>query len=555
MRGYLLTSVLYILGAALLGGAAYFFWSTRTESAVAFFTQALSTRTIEETVVIQGETYQVGRNGLYEFSLPVLILAYEKATARYHPLFAMPGVDPQEFLSAVDKLQSAQKKISSRQGDELREAYIVAGLYPTAFLRALGELESRRLTFLESGTKDDAVRYQIQQRVVISEFERAIRSFRKGFLASVPTDIGTYVTDSSVVTRDGVLDALAKIRESGAATAQLLQVRSWCFLGSISSCTTQDLMLPTIDMDRNGAAQPSLSSRLLLDDVRRILTESGIAFAPDEPLFLLAQNSCVKERPDTAPFFALGTSHVTEAPEYYSVVYIGDIHALKTAPHASLPFFNFFAERGVELVPTRPLDYYHCPEAGRDSGIVLAMANTRAFALKNTLGANVPKEYRTVLAELERSLSSDEISEDDVATYVATVSTPEILARMSETTRNEFIDSYLQFAYRNLGMFQDIREIARIEDGNLSLMKLGVEIDFDAVNFFFARSGFVSLLGGDNASIAGNHAVLFEPNRLRDTEQPVVRLSDFPRTQETRQRFVHDYSFFNRIYNMSDREL
>ncbi|TSC62226.1 MAG: hypothetical protein Athens041674_531, partial [Parcubacteria group bacterium Athens0416_74] len=359
---------------------------------------------------------------------------------------------------------------------------------------------------------------------------------------------------SSIVTRGNVLDALAKIQESGAATAQILRERSWCFLGSTTSCTPQDVLLPTVDVDNHSTPRPSLSSRNILGDVRHILTESGIIFAPHEPLYLLAQNSCVKERPNTAPFYTLGTSHTAETPGYFSVLYIGDIHALKTAPHASFPFFNFFAKRGVELVPIRPLDYYHCPEAGRDSGIILAMANTRAFALKNTLGANVPKEYRTVLAALERTLSSDEISEGDVAEYVATVSTPEILARMSDTTRNEFIDSYLQFAYRNLGMFQDIREIARIEDGNLSLMKLGVEIDFDAVNFFYARSGFVSLLGGDNASAAGDHAALFEPNRLRDTEQPVVRLSDFPRTQETQQRFIRDYSSFNKVYDMSARE-
>jgi len=554
MRRYLLGSVLCVLGIFLIGGAFYFFLKVHSEDAALFFSQALASHNIEETVVIRGNTYHVGQDGRYEFDLPVLRLAYEKAVARYHPLFAMPGVNTEELASAVDELSLVQQVIAARQDDGLSAALVASQLYPTAFLHALGELESRRRAFLESGTPNDAERYRLQERTVVSEFERALRSFRRGFLASVPTDIGTYVTDSSIVTRDGVLDALAKIQESGEASAQILQERSWCFLGSISSCTTQDLMLPTIDMDRHGAAQPSLSSRLLLDDVRHILTESGIAFAPNEPLFLLAKNSCVKERPDTAPFFALGTSQTAKTPQYYSVLYIGDIHALRTAPHASFPFFNFFAQRGIEFVPIRPLDYYHCPEAGRDSGTILAMANTRTFALKNTLSVGAPQEYRALLAELERPLSSNVVNESDVATYLKAVASPEIFVHLDKETRDEFITSYLQFAYRSLGTFQDIREIARIEDGNLSLVKLGVEIDFATVNFFFARSGFVSLIGGDNASAAGNHAALFEPNLLSDAEQPVVRLSEFSRTQETRQRFIRDYSFFNRVYDMSTRE-
>ena len=84
------------------------------------------------------------------------------------------------------------------------------------------------------------------------------------------------------------------------------------------------------------------------------------------------------------------------------------------------------------------------------------------------------------------------------------------------------------------------------------LNDLGVDIRPDALFFFYARSGFVTLFLGDNTSVAGAHAPLLRTNRLTERDQPFQRLSEMPHTGSTLTKLIEDLRFYTTIHEMPE---
>lgn len=508
----------------------------------------LRAHAIREDVRYAGHAFRVGESGSYDFPLPVLLLAYHKASARYAPLLAMPGVDTREFFASVEDLAAVQRRLAERQDSAEDALHIRSGLYPLALLRAFGELEEARSAFLRSGSARDAVRYTYLQRAAFKEHEDAVEAFRQNFLASVPETIGQYATNNKLVARNDVLAALDSLQGAMERTRTLWEKRISCIRGDGDACAARDLTLPPLGLSSERPTSVSGTSRELANESSRIFAASGVALDA-APLYRLSASECVQSTPQAALLYGLETIENSDGTTFVSPFYAGDVLAIATKPHAALPFFDFFAARGITYVPARPLKYYRCQESGRESGLVFALMHVREFVEQNPASEYASAPERVVLAELERHILSEVVSEEDIAAYMTRVTQPAILSGLAPEAADTALTLYLQLAYTSLGTPHVVREMVQSEEINLVLPTRGVSIDPGALYMFFARSGFVSLLLGDNGSAAGNHGPLFRENKLPYDQQPIVRLSRLPATADTVRVLVSDFAFYNRMHD------
>lgn len=539
-----------LIAVSVLAMVGIYLEQGRDEGARAYFSRVLSERGIQESVLYAGTTYDVGKGRNYAYPAYVLGLAYEKASARYAPFVALPGVDIDAFLAAVEELEAVKAELADTQPDAQKAASASAGLYPIEFLHSMAELETARRAFLESGDERDAYQYRRTQFETLSEYGRAIRTFRKGFLASVPEDVGMYVTDTRIVSRESVLGALDKLESGARVVSYDMRERTRCSQGHISSCTARDLVLPEIDLAAH-ATKPVSNEALALAEVSRdIYEDSGSDVEPQGAMFLLSRSSCVQEKYGSALLYAFERNRYPGNPGFQSAFYIGDILAIRLQPNAKLPFFRYFAENGAELLPARPQKYYRCPESGRDAAMLFAIANVSKFAKDRTVSAYVPDTSREKLRRLEEDLAESVVREDAAAAYLQAATTDEVLSSVDDKLRNDLITLRLEFAYQGLGTYHDMLDIIHSEVTNAYLVQKGIEIDRGALYLFFARSGFVSLLFGHDVSVTGPHPDFFAPNTLRDEETPTVRFSSTPITPQVRRDLVRDFTLYADVHEL-----
>ena len=505
---------------------------------------------IQERIVYKGETYIVGGENGYGYDLSILSLAYQKAAARNTPLYAMPGVDPEDFLRDVDSLSKVQQRIASSQDTERDAALIRESLYPIALLRLFANLESKRLTFLETGSSGDAAAYLSDQLSFFRRYSAAIHDFRRSFSTAVPKDIGEYATESKIIDRKGTLDALDALENAARRVDDEVRRRASCTHGHTVSCKSKDIFLPPLIPKE--VPKITTESRALAQEVLTVSEKAGIRVSRSAPLFYLDDSACVLAKEPAAPLFSIETIRYTGSPLLPAAYYAGDLLMIETAPHATLPFFSYFAARGVELLPNRPTKYYRCPETGKDSGILFALRDVREFANTYRIGRIAPEERRRDISALENTLQGATVTEDDATRYLLALSQPDVMKMMDTSVRDTFIALYLEYAYRSLGTYIQLSEITHSETVNLYLNDLGVDIRPDALFFFYARSGFVTLFLGDNTSVAGAHAPLFRPNRLTERDQPFQRLSEMPHTGSTLTKLIEDLRFYTTIHEMPE---
>ena len=546
--------VLLLVGLCML---ALFVSVGAPASDPSFYSSAL--RPFAEIRVSLGTEQYTVRNGLVflngttvaeKESGDVLRLAYEKMAATRNPLMALAGTDPEKMSAIADTLQETAVLLSKQQ-QNARDAFLVrSALYPVSFLRSGAALEAARLSFVSSGSDQDARAYEFALGAALDAYRRDLARFRSAFRESVPSDSRPFVAQQNFISYDGVLDALA-VLDSGADTVRKQHERRMrCVRGDATQCDSLDIALPALRKPEMVAIPDGALA------LAREIRDIGFGIDPQftsktDPFFMLSRSSCLDLRDGTAPLFSFRNlpsfSNVSSSTAPYLM---GDIRFIPSATYKDFPFFGYFAQNNITYVLSQPWTYYACQSSDADLGILTALRGVRMFALRShpstyAAGADAP-----ILRRLESKFASSPVmTESDAVNYLETAAHILDNPATPPDVADRLITLVLQMKNRSDGAYQSAFEIALDEQTNVLLNTVfGADIDLDIRYLFYLRSGFAALFLDSNPSATGEHGRLFPSNTLASTEQPFVYYSELRLSPDTRLQAIKDMTSYIRLH-------
>lgn len=543
MRGYLLgrPGLLPFVAAGLsvtaIGTALLSVHYIATLDSLAFFETALEDVSVREHVEVNGTSYTVRRGRAFmgdtpvesAEALPVLALAYEKTVARRSPILSLPGPDVVDIESASTRLASTADSLAENMNKD-DAAHVRTNLYPVAFLSSLAESERARRAFLETGSHADALTYRESVLSALDSYMSELKRFRLSFERVVPEDIGSFATPRYVVSREKSINAMHVLEvETRKLRARLLE-RERCFEGVVRACDTSDLALPSLEVIPG--EHPAV---FVAQDVRDFLREGGISFA-DSPVISLASSACVETRGDVDYAFELEQIQaVGDSPAYAGPFFAGDILFMDTEKLHGLPFYSYFSQKGVRYILTRPVAYYSCPFADSDISAVVSTLRVAEFARHHPLGFAAHSE--------------DVVSQRDAIAYLAFGRDRVIRGDMPVEVTHEFTELLLEYTSGGWGIYHTMLDISTGERTEMYINnRHGMGIEFNAMNRFFLRSGFVSFFG--LVLDKTQRESLFSPNTLMRRETPFVYYSDMEHSFSERIRLNNDVMFYTTLHTV-----
>ena len=517
----------------------------RESNVLQFFSEALRDADVREHVLAGGRTYNIAGGVVRENGAVVrgrgallpLALAYKKALARRTPLLPLAGTDPDALLNAVQELERTQALLAQTQSDP-GGVPLIRSLYPTGSLRVLAELERARIAFLETGTIQEAWRYDLAVRTALWQLRADLAAFRRAFSRAVPSGVGEYATPSTSVTRANVLEALDALLAGLNDIETVLGERLSCTRGGIASCDLNDLSLPRLEEQKNVVPEEAIARAR---EIRSLFGQAGTLEKPDDNLIVvLAKSACA---PDN-PIFSVYTRQFGNFAGYTNLLWLGDIRFVLSEKHPDIPFFSYFSDHGVRYVPV-PLNHYSCAELGKDWGRVFGVLDARKFARALPISKFAGEAATDSLKKLERALlSSDVVHERDAVEYVALAQ--ELDEELPEDSANKIAALSLKLRNGSAGLDLFIREMAIVERTNIELLESsGPPADMTIPYLFFVRSAFPSLfISGEIVTTE-----LFARNEIPPAEQPYTFYSSLRNDPQERKRLVRDMLLYHRAFN------
>lgn len=544
------TLSLLAIGIALIGWmSSPYFHSLKTEWYARALASVYTHVRIGDTVYIvdHGNVTSDGVALQGREALPALSLAYEKLLAQRSPLLSIAGTNTESLRAALPVLERVAENLSEQQAGA-REIYLVAhNLYPTRFLRAVAELEDARVRFIESGSHEDALRYESAEALAIEAYLSDLKRFRSAFAEVVPADIGRYQTERYIISPDDVLHALDSLHTAMLRTKRQHEERFACFRGKSSACEATDTTQPLLLVPEVHAPTSSML------ESARVLRAADSAADPtlipeDTTLYLLSQSSCISQEPVTSFLFSLRAMPPSlSLPASMTPYYAGDIRFLESGRHQLLPYLTFFSKQHITYVPSRPWLYYDCQTPGPDSSGVIALSDVRAFATTHTLSDDVSGTDAETLRALEHTLRGNVVSERDVARYLNTATALAEKDTLSEKESREVGNLLLEMRNGSGGLYQAVFETARGEEVNLTLNETkGIPVDFSAKYLFFTRSNFASFFLAGNPSAVGEMGALFPPHERLQGDTPYVYYSKASTAE--REKMRNDLTYYVQLH-------
>jgi hypothetical protein len=546
-RGFLRVAMLMFIVAAV----ALHAW--REANAAAYFSHALRAAAAYETVVVGARTYHVDRGSV---TLPdgtsvdgiaanePLRLAYAKASLRRNPIMALPGTDPAAMRGAVERLESLQEEMAALQ-KSVEERDAVQDLYPVRFLEALATAEEARLAFLELGTGSSLSAALAAQRIALAEYRSALDKHERAFMRVVPRSDRRFAAGASSFSYASVLSTLAKLKLAAEATSTTLRARATCLRGIATACSAKDVVLPST------ASTGTEEEGVGLAMARRVETAIRTRVITDLPhsrIYSIPKSECLGETLD--PLFKVATTIPSaNSASKVLVTYVGDLLFIDSAAHASVPFYAFLRDRGVQYVPTDPLLHYVCIDFWRDMADVHAMAAVSDFASSTPLSRRLGGAARRAAADIESSLSAVDVPIPQSAALRYADILREYATRPDAPREyRDSIESLLtNVRFASIRVSDAIRNIVEREEANMRILDHGVPVDLAASYVFFFRSGLPFMFMAHNPSVTGNDTVKTEkfPPTERD---PYVYYSDIATTSETTQRVIRDIRVYRELH-------
>ena len=517
-----------------------------------FYSRALSEARASELVSLEGIAYRVSYGVAYRNDAPIsnraayraLRLAYEKTMARRNPLIAIVGPTSENLLLAIGELKKSEQEIETTQQNP-DDAALIQGLYPDAFLSAAAELEKARLTFLESGTEHDASRYREALGRAIAAYQKDLKDFKHAFAKAVPSSIGILVNEREIVSREDVLTALDALGAGMIRTSTFARARLLCVRGLAVFCKDTDLSFASLPLPPDRTL--SDTERALTKDVRLLYLSAGVPIAKDAPSIELSSSACSRE--DSPPVFVLHDT-AQKGVSGTRPLFLGDIRFLQSDEHTNVPFFRYFAERGVRYIPSSPLSYYKCARIGSDWGMIYAVEATRKFSQDFPLSAYATGETGAELLRIEQALSSEIVREAEAIAYVRAAQRLTQEVDLPYETTGAIASLSLQIANKSAGFDQLLLKIAYSETRNEELAgAVALPIPYGPLYHFYPRAPFLALFLGNNSLEIGSERDFFAPY-TQDANEPYIFYSSLPKTAAMWKKLVHDVRNYRRLHHL-----
>jgi hypothetical protein len=439
------------------------------------FVQVVSAKHLKQALVDAGYSIAAEESGA------ALRLTYAVALAERSPLIALAGTDPDMLHEEVDRLSIVQKRLAETQKSD-RDALYVRALYPITFLHSAAELERTRLNFLSNGSSITYAAYMQQLGDTIAAYESDLAAFTAAFDEVVPDDAPEYATVDAMISKETMLQSLATLKKEIRSVKLKMYLRRACVAGFIFLCDTRDLQTPTIEdasIDTRGEQNTTAEIYDSARDTKEVFRAE------------LARDACTAPFPGE-PVYALVELRGSGA---LRPVYLGDMRLIDAEEKGAIPFYAFFAERGLRYVPSPSFAHYSCAR--------FSNALSRLLALKEL---------------------SDYAESPGLALML----------------------------HNNSAHFDVIvRYVADLESAVMHASEKGAPGDFDVATLFYVRNAFVPLFLANNRSLVANDPLRFAPNNIPRSEQPYTFLSEIAYTPEVIATIIESQRLFDEIHASS----
>jgi hypothetical protein len=325
--------------------------------------------------------------------------------------------------------------------------------------------------------------------------------------------------------------ALASLSRGIRETGLRVQRRIACFHGVTSSCADTDITLPQLP-----PAKPTASTRSALsaaDDVRSLLIQSGFPISIEKPLIRLDISSCIAHPAENILFALEDGSGRAPVP-------VSDIRLVPTSQFAALPYYDTYAQKGLQYVFQNPVTFYNCPDNDRDIGAIATIDDVRTFAASEHLSGSATGTPATALRALETTLEKGPVTDlYDAEQYLLKA---EIL-KTPPDVHERIISLWLETAYGSRGTAGVISSLKYVKPDT---------VKYDAFALFFTRSSFPALFMEANRSVMPTIPELFPVNTLTSASEPWIYFSSLPDNAAVRAELIRDTSFFHQNIFLSE---
>lgn len=526
------------------------------QSEVVFFREALRSARSTETIQVGGIVYRLSDGVMYEGdteivgsdSLPLLRIAYAKTVARHSPLISISGTDPALLDGATERLEAVRDNVSLLQKTQSDADSVRSGLYPIDFLRALADVERKRIDFLAQGTPEQEEAYAQSQRYAVTAYYSDLKKYRKAFEKTVPLSIGRYGTARDVIGRNDIISATRALEASMYTTEGRLRNRGLCIGGVHWRCNISDIHPRTTLVPIEKAISTDYLSRS--QEIESLFQSAYAKEASDSvKIYELSESACTGTI-DGASLFAIYAGSPSGIFSEVSPVYIGNIRFTDAARERATPFYDYFFTQGVRYVVDDPLLHYKCLEAGQDIGKLLSLRSLHTFAQQAMLSIFESGASKISLEKIEKAKGTvtDPITYADATRYINAAVSLMINKKIPEKVRSDVFNEIITFTNSSASFDAIVRTIAQVEESNMALSKKGVRISLDAPYLFYVRSAFTTLFLSNNPSVVGQPKQYFPENTLPKSAEPFVYYSSL-KEQGLGSTLQHDLNFFIRIHN------
>lgn len=510
------------------------------ERELAFFANALTEKSVPETVVVQDEMYLVKNGEVFQNdtavegkrALQALRLAYAKTIAKQNPPLALPGVNLENYNAALLELETVRNAIVDLQNTEKAKTAIREGLYPIDFLHATLDTEKKRRRFIATGSDTDARAYHHALVRSTQIHQKNLEHFKKMFVESVPIDVPRYGTANYVVSRDEIIASIGAIAERIQRMQHTIVNTQKCMHGLTAFCKEEYLNTPTL------AEYPKplidSSDLALIAQAREFYKQIGLS-TESEPLVILSGSSCVHAQ-TAPPVFTFW--HDTAGN--IGVAAIGNPRFAKVEAGDHIPFFEYFKERGVSYAAGKEFNHYNCLNIGEDVGRIFATKHTARYAAQKPLSTYVPAEQEDEFKNLEQAFASGVIYESDAVAYLKLGMSLAKADTIPRNIQNDIRDLMLQFHSRSAGLAWVVENIVYSESRNVFLVKSGFDPALtEAPHVFYTRSAYLPLNMMHNP-LFGETVALFDKKTSPHADEPFVYFSEFSQSPDLLEKLTRD---------------
>lgn len=453
-----------------------------------FYARQLRHADAVENVVVGSRVFEVQRGDVQaeDNSAPdtetatARRLAFAAAQTRTDAMFGITGTDPDDLSDAVIRLRAAVDMLA--QAQETPDAIEAAhALFPLAFFTSLAELEAARSAFLDEVSDQRLQEYLRHLEAAAAAYEADIAVFRTALEAHMPARSLRIPGFAGTIT-DASLRATARALETRSGEIRRdVENRIRCLEGETSYCVD----LPRVRVASSRYPAPTS----IPDDVRERIETFALANPvndADDVFVALESSVCVSD---------YGTPHyvrVRHGENGESFRYISEIYFIDAAGQ-DVPTLRYLLDSAdTRWVLASPLNFYHCPEAAADLGLIRGVLKTAEFARANPSLA--PEENARLLQnpavrnESEARRFLEAALDDRENLPQETVHELEMLAMM--------------FEQRSAGMADIVEEIDHVVRRSMQNAASGIPYLTDARSMFISHTAFPSLFLAHHPSVS-----------------------------------------------------